>query len=474
MKQYWNKTKVICTIGPACNQPRILKEMIVSGMDMARLNFSHGQLQQHGQVIKSIKSLTASLKSPVAILQDLPGPKIRIGLLQDAFIELKQGQTFLLTAKKIMGTSFGVSINNALFVQGLRKNSIVYLNDGLVKLVVMSKKDNNAICQVLSGGKIYPRKGVSCPGQILNLDSVTNYDLRCLRYGINLGIDFVAVSFVQHAKDILKVKDYLKRKAKHIFVIAKIERKVALDDIDQIIKAADAVMIARGDLGIEAKLADIPFLQKEIISKANALGKPVITATQMLESMVNNPQPTRAEVTDIANAVLDGTDALMLSEETAIGKYPVECLRIMLEIASKTESKLSIFSKQKDFNTNRSDDLIEAFSYAAVNVAAKVKAKAIIVPTQNANAIACLSRQRPEVTIVGLTNNKDTYKKLILYWGVYPVIIKGFGNLAQTLKQCVQLVRFHRIAKKNDNVVIMLTKDNRLYSSNIMEVRKIS
>jgi len=475
MRQFWNNTKVICTIGPSCAKKTVLRQMILAGMDIARFNFSHGKPSEHVAQIRKVKKMASDLGVPLAILQDLPGPKIRIGPLKDEFILLEKGQRFFLSSRAIVGTSEGVSVNHPAFVRQLKRNHVVYLNDGLVKLVVLSKAKDGVICSVISGGMIYPKKGVSCPGLLSKLSPVTAHDVKCLEYGIAAGVDFVAVSFVQRAADILKVKNYLKRKAggKNISVIAKIERKIAVKDIDNIINVSDGIMVARGDLGVEAALEEVPFLQKEIIKKCNAHGRPVITATQMLESMVYNPQPTRAEVTDVANAILDGTDALMLSEETAVGKFPVKTVKMMISIASRCEEKLNSFLKSADSAVPEGENLIESFSRAAVDIARHTRAKAIIVPALNVHPISWLSRRRPMTPVVGITTKEDVCKKLILFWGVYPVTIKKFAGLQETLDRSVQLVKAKGLAKQKDNVVIMLTKDNRLVTSNIMEVRTI-
>ncbi len=473
MKQYWNKTKVICTIGPACRDSAVLKKMIISGMDIARFNFSHGNPTENISLIKSLKKISMPLGAHVAVLQDLPGPKIRIGALGSEFIDLKKGQRFSLTEKNVIGDVSRVSINNRIFVRQLVKKDVIFLNDGLVKLIVIGKTPDTAVCEVITGGRIYPKKGVSCPTQVLKTSAVTPYDLSCLNLGIKAGIDFVAVSFVQSASDIIKVKRFIRRQARQVFVIAKIERKAALEQIDAIINASDAVMVARGDLGIEVDLTEVPFLQKEIIRKCNNMGRPVITATHMLESMVSSPVPTRAEVTDVANAILDGSDCLMLSEETAVGKFPLEALKIMLSIAAKTEVRLGRFGVKPELISRVDDGLIESFSRSAVSAAKSAGAKVIIVPTQNANSVSWLSRLRPECSVAGITTLESVYRKLILFWGVYPILIKRFGNLPETLKNCVSLVKSRQLAKKNDSVVIMLTKDNNLFESNIMEVRKL-
>jgi len=472
MKMVWNKTKTVCTIGPACSSPRLMLELICAGMDIARFNFSHNTIDAHLKLIKQIQRISLQAKMPVGVLQDLPGPKIRIGELTSAFVDLKQGRDFFLTAKKISGTEEGVSLNDPIFLRQLKKNDILYLNDGFIKIKVKTLKDAKVICEILRGGRIYPKKGVSCPHKVLR-GAVTEYDLNCLSQGLASGVDFVAVSFVQRAEDIIKVKNFIKRKNAAAFVIAKIERKVALEDIDRIIKVSDAVMVARGDLGIEADLAEVPFLQKEIIYKCNLIGRPVITATQMLESMVSSPMPTRAEATDVANAVIDGSDALMLSEETAVGKFPVLALKTMVKIAAFAEDKLKELPGLRRPRLLQAAGLDASFSRSAVDMARSVNAKLIVVPTQNANSIAFLSSLRSEFNILGITTQKQVYKKLLLYWGVYPLKVDKFSGLGRTLKKCLNQVKKYRLAQKHDRVVVMLTEDNGLFSSNIMEVRKI-
>ncbi len=473
MKQYWNNTKVICTIGPACSDPKILKNMILSGMDVARFNFSHGSPEVHVKQIKMLRGIAERLNMPVAIMQDLPGPKIRIGELKEDYVELTEGSFFFLTTRKIIGTSEGVSVNHPAFVRGLKKKDTVYLNDGLLTLKVESKTKEEVICSVISGGRIYPKKGVSCPDRMLSLSPVTPRDLKFLDYGLAAEVDFVAVSFVQSVADILKVKKYIKKKGKAVSVIAKFERKVAIKNMDSIIASSDAVMVARGDLGIEADLKEVPFLQKEIIKKCNALGRPVITATQILESMVTNPQPTRAEVSDIANAVIDGSDALMLSEETAIGKFPLKTIKIMVEIAKKSEEHLKRLPRDIKFITDKNEDLIDSFATAAVTLADSIYAKAIIVNADNVRAITMLSRRRPQCMVLAITRDKGVFRKLIMIWGIYPMLVKSFSNIEQTLTETIKIAKKNGMVKKDDNVVFVLSKDNLLCSSNIMQVRKI-
>lgn len=473
MRQFWNKTKIICTIGPACAKREVLREMILAGMDVARFNFSHGLPAQHILSINLLKALARDLKSQVAILQDLPGPKIRMGALKEDFIELKKGQKFYLTSKKIIGTGEGVFVNNPLFVKELKKNDCIYLNDGLVKLNVLKKKEERVICEVMVAGRIYPNKGVSSTSFFYKMGAVTPGDFKLIDIGIKAGVDFVAVSFVQSAQDILHVKNYLKKKNKRILVMAKIERKVAFENIDEIIKVSDAIMVARGDLGIQANLEEVPFLQKELIKKCNNFGRPVVTATQMLESMVNNPQPTRAEVSDIANAIIDGSDALMLSEETAIGKFPVSALKMMAKIANQTEKNLKFFLKPQILTPDEENNFVKAFSQAAVSISESAKAEVIVIPTEEANSIFWVSQLRPHCTIVGLTTKQEVFKKLILFWGVFPILIKKFHAGKKLFDQCAQLTRNFNLARKNNNVVILKIGGTFAGAPGILELRRI-
>jgi len=473
MKQYWNNTKVVCTIGPACSSRSMLKKMILAGMDVARFNFSHGDAFSHIKQIQTVRSIAENSKTPLAILQDLPGPKIRIGELNQEYILLKEGQSFFLTSRKLVGTNKGVSVNHPVFIRQLKRRNIVYLNDGLVKLVVNSNKADKVFCSVVTGGRIYPRKGVSCPNIMLNLSPVTPYDLKCLSYGLKTGVDFVALSFVQKARDITKVKKFIKKNGKAVSVIAKIERKVAFEDIDNIIKASDGIMVARGDLGIEADLKEVPFLQKQIIKKCNAAGIPVITATQMLESMVNNPQPTRAEVSDVANAIIDGSDALMLSEETAIGKYPLKALKMMVDIAAKTEEHLETLNSRLDIVIPKQEKLACSFTQAAVDIADNISAKAILAPGDSISTISLLSRRRPRSIIIALTSSKNMFRKFILFWGTYPVLVKKFSDLKKKLDSCLALIKKAGIIRKNDRVVVMLIKQEDGLSSHTTQVRVV-
>jgi len=481
MKQNWNKTKIVCTIGPACETDRLVQRLVDAGMDIARFNFSHGTIAEQTARMRRVRSLVRRPDAALGIMQDLPGPKIRIGELASECIDLKKGQLFTLTGTPVLGTTERVSLLNRSFLSGLRPKYMVYLNDGLVRMIVRRVSRAGVLCEVIAGGRVYPRKGVSCPQVKLSGSGVTAYDLRCVAAGIRAGVDYVAISFVQDSSDVRRVKRYLQARGSDAMVIAKIERKVALEDLDGIVRASDAIMVARGDLGVEADLEQIPVLQKEIIRAANAQGKPVITATQMLDSMVHNPQPTRAEVTDIANAILDGTDAIMLSEETAVGAYPVECVQTMVRIARATELHFShglsgerVIEGQGGASAKTGGmPLSMMFSAAAVEIAARLQARIIVAPTNNVASIAWLSALRPGAIIVGLTSDRNTYQKLLLYWGAFPVYVPHPTSLSATLRQCARTVIARKLGRKGQPLVVMLTDDNHLFPANRIEVKTL-
>ncbi len=335
------RTKIVCTIGPASKSPKLIEELIREGMDVARLNFSHGSHEEHSLAIRHIREISGRLKKPVAILQDLAGPKIRTGLVQNGPIVLKEGRTFTLTTRQVPGNEKETSLSHSLLLPEVRSGNTILLADGSLELRVEEVTSTDIKCRVINGGTLTSQQGINLPDANLEIPFLSKKDQRDLLFGINHKVDFIGISFVRQPHNILQVRKILKEEAgEGISLIAKIEKRKALDNIDQIIEVADGIMIARGDLGVEVPLEEVPLAQKAIIRKCNLAGKPVITATQMLESMVRNPRPTRAEVTDVANAIFDGTDAIMLSEETALGKYPLKSIRIMNKIAIQTEESL--------------------------------------------------------------------------------------------------------------------------------------
>ncbi len=344
MNRVHPKTKLVCTIGPACRSDAMLEKLLVAGMNVARINFAHGTIEKNGEDIHRVRKASLKTKRPCQILADLPGPKIRVGQLRHEPVNLVHGKTVWLTTRKISGNVAHIPIEYPQLTQSVKKGSVIYLNDGFMQLLVLSVKGTEVECKVLVGGELFTHKGLNLPSAKLFVDPVTPHDLEILEYGMKEGVDFFGVSFVQRAADLLKVRAFASKRGKIVKIIAKIERSEAIRNIDSILKVTDGIMVARGDLGVEVPIETMPILQKRLIAKANWAGVPVITATQMLESMTHNIRPTRAEVTDVANAILDGTDGVMLSGETAIGEDPVNTVEMMGKIAVSVEKA---FLKEK-------------------------------------------------------------------------------------------------------------------------------
>ncbi|MFQ5957324.1 MAG: pyruvate kinase, partial [Candidatus Brocadiales bacterium] len=336
------KTKIVCTIGPSSSSPNVLREMVLAGMDVARFNFSHGSPEEHEKAIARLRHISKALNRPVAVMQDLPGPKIRTGEMGPGSVVLKKRDSLVITGKDVQGGPDRFSVNYPGFIKKIRPGAVMLIDDGAIRLKVTavdgSRKEVR--CRVLEGGLLKTHKGVNLPDTDLDLDALTEDDKKYITSGLALGVDMIALSFVGNARDIYTTRQFIIAKGGNVPIIAKIERRQALDNLEDILEAADGVMVARGDLGVETELEEVPLIQKRLIQSCVVMGKPVITATQMLESMVNNPSPTRAEVADVANAVLDGTDALMLSGETAMGRFPVESVRMMAEIAYRAEETI--------------------------------------------------------------------------------------------------------------------------------------
>jgi pyruvate kinase len=424
-----HKTKIVCTIGPVSRNKVVLKKMILAGMNVARLNFSHGEPGEHRRDINKIREISATLGRPVAILADLPGPKIRLGVLKNGAIMLKKDQITTLTTRDVMGTVDLIPVQFEELPQSVSKGGMIYLNDGFVQLKVMDINETDVTCRVFIGGQLLSHKGLNLPGAHISVDAVTKRDLELLKFGIQAGVDAVGVSFVQSASDISKIKETAKSLGKDIHVIAKIERIEAVRNIEGILNIADGIMVARGDLGVETPIEDVPILQKELIFKANLAGKPVITATQMLESMTDNIRPTRAEVTDVANAILDGTDAVMLSEETAIGKFPAETVAMMAKIANSTEKKrFSLAGGTVISQAVRnllcckgasSEDVLSLQALEAINT---LKIKYVLAPTHSGGTPRRISRYKPDTWILPICSREDVRNFLILSYGTLPVL----------------------------------------------------
>jgi pyruvate kinase len=448
------KTKIICTIGPATSSKDKIAKLIKTGMNVARLNFSHGTHKDHQKSFNLIRECSKKLGRSVAVLLDLSGPKIRVGKLKDNKIQLVKGASVTLTSESVLGTSEKIPVSYPDLPKEVKRGDAILLNDGLIELKVINTDGKEIKCKVIVGGPLSSHKGINLTRGILKVKSLTPKDKNDLIFGIGLGVDFVALSFVRKAEDILEAKRVIEQHKAAIPVIAKIEKHEALKNIDSILKVTDGLMVARGDLGVEIPIERIPFVQKMLIKKANQLGKPVITATQMLRSMVDHPRPTRAEVTDIANAICDGTDAIMLSEETAVGRYPIEAVKMMVKVAKRTEKMFCferIFVRRK---ISKSRNIPAATSHAACVLAYDLKAKAIMTCTVSGSTSRMVSKYRPSVPVLALTPKADTARRLSLVWGVYPVLVKKIRDTDDIIKKSMNIAKQMRLARSGDIFVI--------------------
>jgi pyruvate kinase len=448
------KTKMVCTIGPASESPSTLEALVKAGMNVTRLNFSHGTHEEHLKKIQTIREMADRLKQPVAILQDLAGPKIRVGKVKEGGVELRRGEGFLLTNREVLGDEKRASITYPSLPDEVKPGDRILLSDGTIELQVLDSDGQEIRCRIIVGGILTSHKGLNFPTGTILASAFTEKDHKDLLFGIKNGVDLVALSYVKEADDIEKVKNVLKKESADIPVIAKIERREALENIDKIISISDGIMVARGDLGVETPIEKIPNVQKMLIRKANASGKPVITATQMLRSMVDHTQPTRAEVTDIVNAIYDGTDAVMLSEETANGQFPVEAVQMMAKIAKAAEEEFP-FDQFLRRETEERTDLPQAISRAASFLAQEVKATVIITPTESGSTARWVSRLRPRQPILALSRHLSTVRRLNLYWGVYPVLVSDWKDTDDMLERSKRMPKELGMASTGDRVVII-------------------
>ena len=452
MNKFSKKVKIVATIGPATEDKKTLEKLLKAGMNVMRLNFSHGDFVEHGNRIKNLRAVSKKLGKPVGIIQDLAGPKIRTGDFYKERIILKKGSEFVLTTKKIVGDETRAYVNYKNLHKDVKPGSLILLDDGKKKLKVLRVVDGEIFCRVVVGGELKGRRGVNIPGANLKISAITAKDKKDLLFGIENMLDYVALSFVRGADDIKKLRSLLdKSGGKDIDIIAKIETLEAITRIDEIIKIADGIMVARGDLAIEVPAQEVPLLQKMIIKKCHIAGKPVIVATQMLESMIHSPVPTRAEVSDVANAILDGTDAVMLSEETALGKYPLEAVETMSSVAREVqyESRCGRVDNRIKMRTT-----VDAVTSSVVTLANEVDAKAIIALTESGFTARMISRFKPRQPIIAMSPKKKVQFKLSLLFACYPVEIKSLTSISETSKEVRDFVLKQKIAKKNDKVVI--------------------
>jgi pyruvate kinase len=429
----------------------MLDRLITLGMNVARINFSHGTADDHRVTIRRIKKVRTALNSPVAILMDLQGPKIRIGNMQDGFTRLVPGQTFTLTSDSVPGNESRASVSLKSLPQEVTEGSSILLADGTLELKVERISGPDIQCRVIVGGVLSSHKGVNLRGSKGHVDSLTAKDRQDIHVGLDEGVDAIALSFVRRAADVETIKTIMRDAGKHIPVVAKIEKHEAVDNIDEIIAASDAVMVARGDLGVEIDLERVPVVQKRIIGKCNAVGKPVITATQMLVRMVDNPRPTRAEAADVANAVLDGTDAVMLSEETAVGKYPIETVATMDRIVRSAET---ILDPGKFLHPPQAGDTKDSISRSTYYIAKEIGAAAILTPTWSGATAALVSRFRPQQPILATTPNERALDFLSLAWGVVPLFIPSAATIDDMIRLSIEAARQAGQLSSGDQVVI--------------------
>lgn len=448
------RTKIIATLGPASNVPEVIEQLIKAGMDIARLNFSHGSADDHRKVINNVR--TASLKAgkDVGILLDLQGPKIRIGRIEDKIIRLEEGHTIIITTRDVPGNDKEVSTNYEGLTRDITEGAHILLDDGLLELEVLNIADSDIQCKVIRGGDLSEKKGINVPGTRLSLKSLTEKDREDLATGIKEQVDFIAISFIRDASDVQSVKDILKQEGIFIPVIAKIEMPEAIDNLEEILKVADGIMVARGDLGVEISPEKVPIFQKLIIRRCNEEAIPVITATQMLESMIHNPRPTRAEVSDVANAIVDGTDAVMLSGETAVGKYPVEAVTMMKRIAYATEDNLLDSIRPNPEHIKVKGDTEHAVAHAVYYTAMDIKAKAIVALTKTGGTTCVISKYRPDIPVYGITHTEPILRRLSLYWGVKGVMVDVIENTDAMIDIVEKKLLQQKLVERGDTIIL--------------------
>ncbi len=449
------KTKIVCTMGPNTNNRELMKKLVENGMDVARFNFSHGDYEEQLSRIEMLREIREELDLPIAMLLDTKGPEIRTGLLKDDIkVNLVEGDEYILTTKEIVGDDKIGHINYAGLPQDLVVGNQILIDDGLIELLVTALTDTDITCKIINGGELGSRKGVNIPNVSIKLPPLTEKDKADIVFGIEQGFDFIAASFVRNAACINEIKEILKKYDAKTTIIAKIENSEGINNIDEIIQAADGIMVARGDLGVEIPPEQVPHIQKMVINKCNDNFKPVITATQMLDSMIRNPRPTRAEVTDVANAIYDGTDAIMLSGETAMGKYPVEALKMMAHIAEATEQHLDYEGLLDRKEMRSTKGISSAVSYSSVATSYNLKAKAIITPSLSGFTARLVSKFKPEAMIIGTSPDETILRRMQIYWGVKPLKSKRECSTDAIMARAIDVTKETGLIEKDDLVVI--------------------
>lgn len=472
------KTKIVCTMGPNTDNREIMKELALNGMDVARFNFSHGDHAEHRHRLEILESVREELGIPIASLLDTKGPEIRTGKLKDGKkVTLKEGDLYTLTTEEIVGDETRGYINYAGLAEDVKPGDRILIDDGLIELHVREVNGTDIVCRIENGGELGEKKGVNVPGVRVKLPALTDKDKEDIRFGVDAGFDFVAASFVRNADAIREIREILNEKGSAMQIIAKIENEEGIENIDSIIEASDGIMVARGDMGVEIPAEKVPHIQKMIIRKCNLACKVVITATQMLDSMIRNPRPTRAEVSDVANAVYEGTDAVMLSGETAMGSYPIEAVRMMSQIAEESEKYLDyMFYQRRKVSAENLRNISNTVCYSSVATASDLEAPVIVAPSVSGFTTRMLSKWRPKALIAGLSPSMTAVRQMQLYWGVKPFHAKRAESTDALLFASVELLKEKGIVKEGEIVVAtagVVTRANRhepVADTNIMRV----
>ncbi len=447
-------TKIICTIGPASQSEEKLREVILAGMNVARFNFSHGDHEEQTMKYERMRKISKELNLPVAALLDTKGPEIRLREFEEGKIMLEAGQLFTLTMKEIMGTKEMVSVSYKNLINDVKVGGTILIDDGLIELKVEEMTDTDIVCRVVNGGPVSNKKGVNVPGAELTMPYISDVDRSDILLGVELGFEFVAASFVRNKEDVLAIRELLAEHNSKMQIIAKIESMQGIRNLDEIIAVSDGIMVARGDMGVEVPLEEVPILQKQMIKKAVAAGKQVITATQMLESMIRNPRPTRAETTDVANAIYDGTTAIMLSGESAQGQYPVEAVQTMARIAERTEQDIDFAGRLKKREVPQDGDITTAISHATCTLAADLGVKAIICVTMSGFTARMISRFKPNCPIIGCTVKRLVWRQMSIQWGVVPLLIQEENTAEDLFREAVDAAKAAGLIQTGDKVII--------------------
>ena len=451
------KTKIVCTLGPATNDVEIMKQLIQNGMDAARINFSHGTYETHAETIAKLKQAREELNAPIPLILDTKGPEIRVKTFKEDKVRLEEDATFTLTTREVEGDVNIVSVTYADLPKDVHRGSRILIDDGLSELKVEDITETDVVCKVINGGVVKSRKGVNLPGVEVNLPSLMEKDIEDLKFGVENGFDIVAASFIRSAEDVLKIRRVLEENGGgQMHIISKIENQQGVENIDKILEASDGIMVARGDLGVEIPPEEVPLVQKILIAKANRIGKPVITATQMLESMVHSPRPTRAEANDVANAIFDGSDAIMLSGETAAGAYPLEAVATMARIALKAESAVDYAAKLANTTEPARVNITNAISMAACATAAELKTAAITTVTKSGFTARMISRYRPACPLIASTSDETVWRQMNLIWGCKPMLYTGELPRGGVFDTALEIAVKSGLLKNGDTVVSAL------------------